>query len=540
MGKTKVFVSVFYGTTTGVKKSVIQVYSDDSVNDLRSQIVNAIPEFAHIKPILVTQRGMNQIILNNLQSVDDITMGKINKFDIRAYPEKVKCVVKTANKDPQEVIFDVTQPPLVFINQLVEENPERYVLYYQDPQDSAVLLCCSALLPLCVQGWLHDPLVLLRRIYPADLTETTDPNFRQILHRNFRLAALWGLSYYPVDVWAQLTALQFIYENVSKLDMNYIKENVTRCVSRTVEVDNMLCSKISKYIIQDKCFDEEQASTMYLQIAATNGCQCAFIEKVRVNVVRDKKFRLPKWKVLYVSGVMALLLNDDEKSVFEEVKTEEIKNVTIHSAITQIILKDGQYWEIISQRPFALRDTVLGSIGILADVEKQSPHQQQEVEQEEQKEATQTVPPSTQGESKHSSHSGKLGSKGLLLKQNSSSRISSHFLLEEHEDQFINSGKKKRSKMMPIGLSPLVLPPFTDDTDYDYIKENVPQIEIVKHLSPDEIQLNETENIKIDFDDFFDDQVSSSLFTNPVVILGIIVIIVNIWKLARKLKGWNN
>jgi hypothetical protein len=271
----------------------------------------------------------------------------------------VRCLVKTADHDPREYPINVSDSVMAVVNSIVGETENtKYALGFRSrdpgPIDKLPLQICCPFMPLVTQNWFHDPLFLIRRICEQDIEFLADFEVRQMLLRNFRLSALENISFYATDEWANLAALQLVWEGHGHATRQYIKATLPLYVSPVRPVDDSLVDQTQNLLSSTyENFTKDQAQSLYLTRALMNGCQCSYVTKVRF---RREKSAWRTDRYLVVSPKWVWVLKDLHLSPEIAVLFGSWQDFTRGKKSVKVTFSPKEIWHIECKRP----DILLG------------------------------------------------------------------------------------------------------------------------------------------------------------------------------------
>ena len=352
MSDVKINVSFF--SKSKIMLATLTLPENETIENLKIKLKSKIQEFKNQEVVIVQEKENGFFYL--LSNSDKIEYFK-NKT-LRAFPRKTQCVIKTSDMHEQREI-DVTARVYDIMYNIIDKQPQRYVAGFQKQDDTnSIFYSCSLSMPLCTQGWFHETLFMIRRLYIDDTTEELDSTYAKFLLENCRIANNFSLSCYEIDVWGQLSALQFLYERVEKLTEAYVRQNIARFVSPTVKAENEgeLIDRTIFHIRKFAKMDSDSALRLYLVTSATEGCQCSYTEKVKFKVVGAPWFSQTRY--LFLCPERIWIAKENTFSPAETAKTSDLLEPTYDGENVIIELLSHTKWSIKSSRPQILMSII--------------------------------------------------------------------------------------------------------------------------------------------------------------------------------------
>ena len=341
----EVHINLTYATSTGqIYSAKVKLAASEGLEGLKAAIVEQVPGFKTQEFILVHEDGEERNILGHINPSRQLTFGK--KESMFVIPRRVRVVIKTADQ-AINCELDTTKTARECIDDILgDASSAKYELGFPaGPKHDYLHLCCGQV-PLVSQGWLFDHLFLIRRIYREDIALTIDPTVRQMLLNNLKLAISWNLCYYPVQVWADLAALQLVYEDKEAVDVQYIRQNYTRYVAGAARNDDSVVDMIFRQLKKYHAMTREQAEMMYIQ-KASDGCQCAYVDRVKLK----QKIGMRKTRYLLISPNELVLLKDFGRLAEEVRPFDEYENVVTVDDDLVVMFKTQARWQFnVEQR----------------------------------------------------------------------------------------------------------------------------------------------------------------------------------------------
>ena len=348
MANVKVDVS-FYSKQK-IMLATLTLRETETIGNLKIKLKSKIDVFKNQEVVIVDERENGFFtILNDHDKVENFK-GR-NNVTFRAFPKFIKCVIKTSEIYEQREI-DVTSRVFDITYNIIDRQPQKYIAGFQKQDVSnSVFYPCSMSLPLCVQGWFHDTLFLIRRLYIDDTTDELDSNNAKFLLENCRIANNLSLSCYDIDVWGQLSAFQFLYEKVELLTESYVRQNISRFVSPPVkaESESDLIDRTIYHIRKSSKMDPDSALRLYLVTSVTEGCQCSYTEKVKFKIQGAPWFWQTRY--LFLCPERICIAKENTYNPHETIKTSDILETKYDGENVIVELLSHVKWLIKSSRP---------------------------------------------------------------------------------------------------------------------------------------------------------------------------------------------
>lgn len=322
----------------------------DTVGIVKSYLSNKIEELHDQELVSVYMENKICSIVDDSVVLKTIAVRK--EIDLIIIPKHCSVVIKTSDSYNQRVI-DITLPAYDIIKEISPNDAERHLIgFCKTATEGSTLNVCALSLPLCVQGWFYDTIIIIRRIIPDETTAEATPELQQKLMENANMAVRFSVSGCTINGWARLAALQFRIEGIPSATEGYIKQNIRRCIplaAAECDEDTIIsaCATNSKTFSR---FDSQTALRIYLATAVNDGWQCAYVEQTRVKI--STSFLAKTYTVFVCHRCVAL--TKDYKKV-KEVKIHEIKSVTVEGDVVTININNDVSWAIKSARPMVLR-----------------------------------------------------------------------------------------------------------------------------------------------------------------------------------------
>ena len=349
-------INVSFYSKSKIMLATLALPESQTIENLKMKLKSKIQEFKNQEVVIVEEKenGFYYLLANS----DKIENFKNKNITLRAFPRKTQCVIKTSDMYEQREI-DVTARVYDIMYNIIDKQPQRYVAGFQKQDDSnSIFYPCSLSMPLCTQGWFHETLFMIRRLYIDDTTDQLDSTIGKFLLDNCRIANNFSLSCYEIDVWGQLSALQFLYERVEQLTEAYVRQNISRFVSPSVKTESEgdLIDRTIFHIRRSAKMDSESALRLYLVTSVTEGCQCSYTEKVKFKVVGAPWFLQTRY--LFLCPERIWIAKENTFNPSETAKTSDILETKYDGENVIIELLSHTKWLIKSSRPQILMSVI--------------------------------------------------------------------------------------------------------------------------------------------------------------------------------------
>lgn len=480
------------------RKGTVKFAPSCGLKQFEAAIRKSIPGLPKLDFVIINNLMTDPKIISNDADILTIT----RRDNIYVIPKKVAILVKTADQDPTSYQVDVVAPVSSVIEQITEDtNSEKYLLCIPPRGRQTHVFTCCPTMSLASQGWYFDTITMIRRVYIDDILDPSDHDLRKRLLQNCRLAAYLNLSYYTPNVWAKLTALQLVYEQVQKPDVVHIKKNLWRYVSPAFKDDERIVQMALLELKKLSTCTPDEAELLYLQTAA-EGCQCAFVEKV---FVRSRLPGLRKKEYYLMISARELVLMKDFPGVAEmRAAIETCDGVSSGDDGIRIRFINEEPWSFVVSQP----DVIFGIISQFTNkaFDCSSP----------QKESPQSpIPeqPQEQGEDEY-----------LIGRSMSFDDDLQAAAKRENDDLTIEATTTvTRRKFVLPGWCGRVGPPESEkDAPYSFSSE-ISDLEIIEKLNPEKPVLQERR--EIDLEKFFE-LPQNEMWYNSKFLIALIIILV--------------
>ena len=333
----------------------VNVQDTETIKDLKNKLRNGIDVFNKNEVVIVQEKENGLFIcLADTAKISEIRTKE--SLPLRAFPRFCQCVVKTSEIYEQRRI-DVTSRVFDIVYDIIDEKPQRYIAGFQkqnESRDSSVFYPLSLTGLLCEQGWFHDTLFLIRRLYADDTTDGLIEQQAKFLVENCRMANNFSLSAYEVSTWGELAALQFLFEREAQITESYVRQNITRCVAPAVkeEEESELVEKTTFNIRRHSKISPPSALRLYLVTSVSEGCQCSYVEKVKFKVVGSPWFSSSRY--IYICPESIWLTKENGFNPSEKVRIADVTGTMFDGENVIISLINKTQWAIKCSRPRVL------------------------------------------------------------------------------------------------------------------------------------------------------------------------------------------
>jgi hypothetical protein len=312
----------------------------ETVKSVMKVISLKIQKFAKIDFILIREVDQKREILD-IDSTFEAYSGQ-QEISLLAFPNPCQCKIRTADQEPRNYDINISLTVSEIIASLIEEGVSSYyALAFQVPGEQSLHVLCHSM-PLVTQMWNNDPLILIRRLHIDDVPQLADDAFRQFLLRNSRLAASSNLCYYSLNTWADLAALQIVYENRPQ-DLMTIRQNISLFVASDVKLIETLPDLVYNNVKFYSGATKPQAEALYITMAATSGSQCAFTENIKF---RDKSMIWNRSRIVLVTIRHIRIIKDFTSPHECEVLHSDEYDVAMSDGSLMLKFPNGDYWTI--------------------------------------------------------------------------------------------------------------------------------------------------------------------------------------------------
>jgi hypothetical protein len=347
-----VTVIVSYGISADqIEDFTVTPLSADAIDSIWPLLTPHIPEANPQTHILILPDSPPDISVATELPLSSIPARPIR---FRLFPTIVRCLVKTADLSHRERSINVCEPVISVIKSIVgDESESKFVLGFRghdgiSSTDNMPLQVLCPSMPLSTQNWFHEPLILIRRVCEADVPFLLDSAVREALLKNCRLAALENISFYKLDEWAKLAALQLVWEGNVEIKKQQVRSLLALCVPPVVEVSEELVDKTWSGLKEVEQFTRDQAQVWYIQKAAQDGCQCAFVTKIKFR--KDRR----TWggdRYLAVSPVCIWILNELGEGPEDAARFGSWVDLSREKEVIRIVFPNKEVWNIECKSP---------------------------------------------------------------------------------------------------------------------------------------------------------------------------------------------
>lgn len=521
MKSRKVQINILYTTDYGesfeTKKIVMP--STNRVRDIFKFIQLKIDYFSNRKFILENEEGISSGSLSGIEALSELPFTKT--LNLRVYPVEV-CIHVISTEKEQTQKIDIRANISSLIKKIAKDHFERYVLAFQS-EGSSKYNVLSQRLPLYTQDWFFENLVLIRRVYKEDIPFGTDNDFRHYLLKNCQFALARGLSFYTNEKWAELAALQFLINGKKDTSPEFIRKNISLYVSQNIKKDDFLVNKCSEYLWNYNTFTTEQAEIQYIIKSVNDGCQCAYIEKLRFSHFEGEKWSKLEERIVCISPYAIYVLAPD-KSI-DPNYIEDTNNLDISYKIDfiEVTFQDIRKWRLYSNNQNLLINILFSSFEKYEEPSIQPENSNDK--QDEQEDLSEYL--------SFEKDNDKLTFKNQKRTQTNISTFDfDETSCEVYNKTVFTKKKNPRQKRKIPGIPKILIPgKFEINKEYDIIKDNIKEVHITKMIDSED---SESEKLLIDKEKFFEFTEEDSWEKNPISVLIILYIILQIIKFLYK------
>ncbi|EAY21276.1 hypothetical protein TVAG_166510 [Trichomonas vaginalis G3] len=350
-------INVSFSLNSKILVASLSLPETATIGKLKEGLKNKIFEFNIGDIIIIMEKSNGTIeILENNKTIGSITTK--SELNLKALPKNLLCVFKTVDTYTQKQI-DLLKPVIEVIADVTNDNPLYYLMGFQflgKGKKKTVCKVCSYSLPLCIQTWFHDPIMLVKKCRKMNLNECDEQTITNMIE-NCRFANKLSLCAYSIDIWGKLAAYQFLSEKVPSITESYIRQNISRCVSPDVKASSEaeIIEKTIYHVRRHSRMDAKSARQHFFSTLLNEGCQCAFMEKVKFKVV-GSLFTIRRY--LYITNSKIWVTKDLSTNVLEQGKTSEIVKTFFDGDCLIIEFVTGVKWSLKSIRPKVIKSYI--------------------------------------------------------------------------------------------------------------------------------------------------------------------------------------
>lgn len=501
-----------------------------TIGKLKESLKTKIDVFHYGDLLMIEEHADGNFeILEDSKTVASLSSkGEIN---LKAMPRFVLCVFKTVDSYVQKQI-DVLKPVFNIIFDVINEFPLNYNFgfqYQKEGKENLSYKMCAFSLPLCVQGWFHDTIFLIKKIPILDIWDFDDSVIANYIE-NCRFAHKLSISAYPVDVWGQLAAYQFLSEKIPSITESYVRQNISRCVSPAVKIssESELIERTVFHIRRCAKLDSKSALQHYFNTLVNDGCQCAFMEKVKFKVV-GSLFSARRY--LYITSEKIWIAKDLSTNITELGKTPEIVGTMFDGENLLIEFVTHTKWAIKTSRPKVIK-SVIDEIIHDSFKDFQMPKSTEESDEIHENMKHGTLP-YTEGALAAVAPIHKIDNSDDSNSMNNflnfsahSLSVSTYQLLAENTEKHNKSGNRVRTlKRVPKCVPKITIPDMNEPNDVvDMKKKAMSVITITNPVDETSNQINETYILPTQ-EQFFEYNGYEELTNNKALLLWLIIIV---------------
>lgn len=315
--------------------------------ELRGYIARDLPQFASTDYFLAQEYLTGR--LNMLEENSPlIPIPGEKKIILQLTYKHYPVLVNFVDGRKQTYNFDLSETVRTNLHLIVPGVEEHYVFVFSLKSDPSYLHTTTLSLPLYNQRWSYEPLTILRRVIPSDTEGLSDPMKIKMMASYCKYALKAQLSLYDAPNLIRLRVLQHILDgrNINQWGKAQYMQTLPEAYRSNEENIILFQEAIKEY----SNITPPTAAREYVEISATKGAQCAFIDRVKFLIV-GSKWKVSTHRYLYLSPRYIYVTKEIGSQIIYSAPTTNIAKIEFKDQFVFITLKNKEQWRIKSDRP---------------------------------------------------------------------------------------------------------------------------------------------------------------------------------------------